>query len=78
MSQLVNFIGGSWDSPRACQHQDVTNPATGEVLAQVPLSTVEEADRAVHSAAEAFPAWRATPVTGTARRRRTMTARAEP
>jgi malonate-semialdehyde dehydrogenase (acetylating)/methylmalonate-semialdehyde dehydrogenase len=35
----------------------VENPATGAILAQVPLSTPAEADRAVQAAAAAFPAW---------------------
>jgi len=34
---LRNYIGGAWVAPRATTSQEVVNPATGEVLAQVPL-----------------------------------------
>ncbi|MDP7070702.1 MAG: CoA-acylating methylmalonate-semialdehyde dehydrogenase [Phycisphaerales bacterium] len=38
------------------------NPATGQVLAQVPLDGEAAVDAAVRAAADAFPAWSATPV----------------
>ncbi|GAA3053691.1 Acyl-CoA reductase [Actinokineospora globicatena] len=38
---------------------EVVNPATAEVIAAVGLASVDEADRAITRAAEAFPAWRA-------------------
>ena len=37
---------------------DVTNPATGEVLARVPLSSAADLDAAVRAARAALPAWR--------------------
>ncbi|HYO57573.1 aldehyde dehydrogenase family protein, partial [Archangium sp.] len=37
------------------------NPATGEVMARVPLSTPEDVATAVKAARAAFPAWRSTP-----------------
>jgi betaine-aldehyde dehydrogenase len=37
----------------------VVNPATEEVIAEVPGATAEHADRAVEAARQAFPAWRA-------------------
>ena len=37
---------------------DVTNPATGEVLARVPLSGRADVDAAVAAARDAFPGWR--------------------
>jgi aldehyde dehydrogenase (NAD+) len=40
---------------------DVVNPATGEVVAQVPAGTAEDVDQAVATATAAFPAWAATP-----------------
>lgn len=57
---MKNYVGG-WTDAEAEERLDVTNPATGEVLAQVPLSTGGDVDRAVRAAREAFPAWRATP-----------------
>src|SRR5436189_6179571 len=58
---LRNFVGGRWVEPEATERLDVTNPATGDVLAEVPLSGATDVDRAVAAAREAFPAWRATP-----------------
>ncbi len=37
----------------------VVNPATEETIADVPGATVEEADRVIAAARQAFPAWRA-------------------
>src|SRR3989442_9916387 len=60
-TELQNCIGGSWRRSAAAEYVDVTNPATGELLARTPLSTTAEVDAAVQAAAEAFPAWRRTP-----------------
>src|SRR5438876_832438 len=60
-TELQNCIGGSWRRSAAAEYVDVTNPATGELLARTPLSTAAEVDAAVQAAAEAFPAWRRTP-----------------
>jgi len=59
--QLENFIGGHWVGAGGATYQAVLNPATAEVLAQVPLSSASEVDCAVQAAAQAYPAWRATP-----------------
>jgi malonate-semialdehyde dehydrogenase (acetylating)/methylmalonate-semialdehyde dehydrogenase len=56
-------VNGAWVEPENRGFLPVENPSTGEILAQVPLSTVAEADRAVQAAQAAFPAWRDTPVT---------------
>jgi malonate-semialdehyde dehydrogenase (acetylating)/methylmalonate-semialdehyde dehydrogenase len=58
---MKNYVGGSWVEPEASERIDVTNPATGEVLAEVPLSGTSDVDAAVRAAREAFPGWRATP-----------------
>ena len=47
---------------------DVTNPATGEVLARVPLSSASDLDAAVQAARAALPVWREMSVIGRARR----------
>lgn len=67
MRTLENFVDGAWVRSSGTTLLDVKNPATGEVLAQVPLSTAEDVDRAVRAAQAAFPAWRATPVVQRAR-----------
>jgi malonate-semialdehyde dehydrogenase (acetylating)/methylmalonate-semialdehyde dehydrogenase len=59
--KLRNYINGQWSDVPDAQILDVTNPATGEVLAQVPLSPASEVDRAAQAAAAAFPDWRRTP-----------------
>ncbi|MDX1465321.1 MAG: NAD-dependent succinate-semialdehyde dehydrogenase [Halomonas sp.] len=53
------FVAGQWrDGDRRFA---VTNPATGERLAEVPDLTGEQAREAVAAAAAAWPAWRAKP-----------------
>jgi len=59
---LDNFIGGSWVKARATDFFDVHNPAVGDVIGRTPLSTADDVDAAVQAAAQAFPAWRDTPV----------------
>jgi malonate-semialdehyde dehydrogenase (acetylating)/methylmalonate-semialdehyde dehydrogenase len=60
-AQLPHFIDGEWIESTASEWLDVPNPATGEVLARVPLAGTDEVNRAVEAAAAAFPAWRRTP-----------------
>lgn len=62
MEKILNYINGAWTEPQAREHFDVINPATGQVIAQTPLSGAPEVDSAARAAAEAFPAWRRTPV----------------
>jgi malonate-semialdehyde dehydrogenase (acetylating) / methylmalonate-semialdehyde dehydrogenase len=56
---LQNFVGGRWISAQASDRLDVTNPANGEVLAQVPLSRRDDVEAAVSAASAALPDWRA-------------------
>jgi malonate-semialdehyde dehydrogenase (acetylating)/methylmalonate-semialdehyde dehydrogenase len=58
--ELNNFIDGDF-VPSKGAYKDVVNPATGKVIAKVPISTLEEHDQAVEAAKEAFPEWRSTP-----------------
>ena len=58
---LRNYVGGEWTDVQATETQEVRNPATDEVLARVPLSGEADVNAAVSAAADAFPAWRATP-----------------
>lgn len=64
---LRNYINGQWVQAEASQTETIFNPATGEVLGEVPLSTREELDRAVAAAKEAFTGWSSTPVPRRAR-----------
>ena len=57
------FIGGEWSEAEATEQFDVTNSATGEVIAKTPLSGPPDIDKAVQAAADAFPGWANTSVT---------------
>ncbi|MDQ0974738.1 malonate-semialdehyde dehydrogenase (acetylating)/methylmalonate-semialdehyde dehydrogenase [Neobacillus niacini] len=59
---LKNYIGGEWVESTSEKTEVVYNPATGEELAIVPLSTKEEVDQAVKAANEAFKTWSQVPV----------------
>ncbi|HUN88175.1 MAG TPA: CoA-acylating methylmalonate-semialdehyde dehydrogenase [Terriglobales bacterium] len=57
---VKNYIGGEFKASGG-EYLKVVNPATQQVLATVPASTVSDVRSAVAAAAKAFPAWRATP-----------------
>jgi malonate-semialdehyde dehydrogenase (acetylating)/methylmalonate-semialdehyde dehydrogenase len=59
---LKNLIGGAWVEARTAQSVPVCNPCTGEVLAEVPLSTGQDVDAAASAARKAFERWSRTPV----------------
>lgn len=65
--QLKNFINGEWVTAKSTVYEDVPNPATGEILAQVPLSNEDDFQLAVDAADEAFKTWSKTPVPRRAR-----------
>jgi aminomuconate-semialdehyde/2-hydroxymuconate-6-semialdehyde dehydrogenase len=58
--QLANFIGGEQTSPRSGTWLDDVNPATEEVIAQIPDSDGKDVDDAVAAAKAAFPSWSGT------------------
>ncbi len=60
--RLNNYIGGAWRPSAATEMLPVLNPASAQLLAEVPLSPGAEVNQAVEVAARAFPAWRRTPV----------------
>jgi malonate-semialdehyde dehydrogenase (acetylating) / methylmalonate-semialdehyde dehydrogenase len=60
-SVIPNFVGGEWVPSGSTDVLDVTDPGTGELLGRVPRSTAADVAEAVRAAADAFPAWRATP-----------------
>ncbi|MCM3632658.1 CoA-acylating methylmalonate-semialdehyde dehydrogenase [Paenibacillus camelliae] len=64
---LHNYINGAWQAAHSEQSLTVPNPATGEGMASVPLSSVADVDAAVQAAEQAFPAWKSTPVPKRAR-----------
>ena len=60
--EVRNLIGGTWEEANGRATEPVYDPATGEIVAETPLSTAEDLDRAVENAEEAFRGWAATPV----------------
>jgi succinate-semialdehyde dehydrogenase/glutarate-semialdehyde dehydrogenase len=52
------WIGGRWVDAKSGETFPVTNPATGEKLADVPRANADDATAAVEAAAKAFRQWR--------------------
>ena len=65
---LDNYIGGRWTASSSSEALPITNPATGETLGRVPLSSAGDLDAAVRAARETLPAWRSVSVIERARR----------
>lgn len=55
------FIDGAWSAGSAGKTFEVTNPASGAVLAEVSDCTASDATAAVEAAQAAFPGWSAKP-----------------
>jgi betaine-aldehyde dehydrogenase len=55
---LRNFVGGSFVDTADGRTADLVDPSTGEVFAQVPVSSAADVDRAMSAAATAFEGWR--------------------
>src|SRR5262249_28759299 len=60
-STLLNYIGARWQAPASTTQLPIHNPATRELLTNVPLSSATDVDTAVRAASDALPAWRRTP-----------------
>ena len=60
--KLKNYVHGQWVDPVGATYIDVENPSTGEVIAQVPLTSREETNQAIEKAHAAFLEWRNVPV----------------
>src|SRR3954470_21209655 len=60
-NKLTHYINGQWARSEASEWREVVNPATGEVLASVPMGAADDVNAAVEAAAAAFPEWRRTP-----------------
>jgi len=60
-NKLSHYINGQWTEGHTREWRDVVNPATGELLASVPMGDAADVNAAVEAAATAFPAWRRTP-----------------
>jgi malonate-semialdehyde dehydrogenase (acetylating)/methylmalonate-semialdehyde dehydrogenase len=61
------LLDGKFIESQSSEWHDVVNPATQEVLAQVPFATDAEIDAAVASASHAYKSWKNTPLAARAR-----------
>jgi malonate-semialdehyde dehydrogenase (acetylating)/methylmalonate-semialdehyde dehydrogenase len=59
-ARLPNYVGGAWREAEGVVLNDI-DPATGQVIALVPLSGAGEVDEAVEAARAAQPGWRDVP-----------------
>ncbi len=60
---IPNLVGSQWRVPSdGSQSLPIYNPATGQVIDQVPLSGSQEVDAAVRAAAAAYASWSRTAV----------------
>ncbi|WP_158734590.1 CoA-acylating methylmalonate-semialdehyde dehydrogenase [Alteribacillus sp. YIM 98480] len=67
VQHLKNYVGGQWVEATSGKSDEVPNPATGETIAHVPISSREDLDKAVETAQEAFKTWSNTAVPKRAR-----------
>ncbi|MEU0851432.1 NAD-dependent succinate-semialdehyde dehydrogenase [Streptomyces flaveolus] len=56
------YIAGEWCQGGTGRTAPIVNPATEEVIGEVPLATTADLDRALAAATDGFAAWRATPI----------------
>ena len=53
VTTIPHYINGQWSNSDSQEWQEVNNPATGEILARVPLADGSEVASAVEAAAAA-------------------------
>jgi malonate-semialdehyde dehydrogenase (acetylating) / methylmalonate-semialdehyde dehydrogenase len=61
ITKVPNYVNGQWIESKAAEWLDVSNPATAETIAKVPLSGGGEVAGAIEAAAAAYAEWRRTP-----------------
>jgi 1-pyrroline dehydrogenase len=57
VTSYKNLVGGEWVDAVEGETMEVLNPATGEVIAEVPRGSKRDVERAVGAAAKALPDW---------------------
>ncbi len=62
INRVENYINGAWMFSEGTESVSVINPANGELLAECPLGTEGDVNRAVEAAKKAYTGWRETPV----------------
>lgn len=58
---LKNYVDGEWVEAATDRFLEVENPATGQIIGKVPLSSAADMEAAIKAADEAWWDWRATP-----------------
>ncbi|WP_193065239.1 CoA-acylating methylmalonate-semialdehyde dehydrogenase [Oceanobacillus oncorhynchi] len=58
VNELKNYVGGRWIEAKTDKTAPVYNPATGETIANVPISTQEDVEHSIQAAREAFETWK--------------------
>lgn len=59
--RIKDYVNGEWIDSLASETREIRNPATGELLAEVPMGGADDIDRAVKAANAAFDEWRMVP-----------------
>lgn len=59
--EYQNYIGGEWRGSKSGDRLETLEPATGNVLGTVPMSSAEDVHEAVAAAKEAYRSWRVVP-----------------
>ena len=59
---VKNYYNGGFVESDSTESLDVVSPLDGNLLSQVPMSSIEELNAAVQSAKKAFDAWSKTPI----------------
>ncbi|MGE7876660.1 CoA-acylating methylmalonate-semialdehyde dehydrogenase [Peribacillus muralis] len=67
IKKLKNHINGEWVDSNGTEVEEVINPATGKIIAYVPLSLKSDVDQAVQAAHNSYQAWSLVPVPNRAR-----------
>jgi len=63
-TQIINhWIDGDFQESESSRFGDVYNPATGEVIAKLPMGGASDLEKAVKSAKQAFRSWSTTSIT---------------
>ncbi|HLR68644.1 MAG TPA: CoA-acylating methylmalonate-semialdehyde dehydrogenase [Virgibacillus sp.] len=57
VQEMKNFIGNKWVSATTEKMESIPNPATGEIIAEVPISGSGDVEKAVEAAKEAYVEW---------------------
>jgi betaine-aldehyde dehydrogenase/aminobutyraldehyde dehydrogenase len=57
VTQHKMFVGGEWVESSSGETMEVLNPASGEVIAEVPRASAEDVERAVQAAQKAWVEW---------------------